>query len=95
MKTLIAILASFAVLAAMPMPETGSTPPNAVPFETVQQVALTWAATEFPGASLGTAVPYVDQDGNTVAYMFHFRTDGGKFPAWGQVAADVQAEGRR
>ena len=93
MKTLMALLASFAVARPPCRCLRPAVPrPSAVPFATVQQVALTWAATEFPGASLGTAVPYVDQDGNTVAYMFHFRTDGGKFPAWEQVAADVQAE---
>jgi len=77
---------------AMPMPEAGSNPPNAVPFETARKVALTLAANEFPGAKLGTAIPYLDEDGNTVAWMFHFRTDGKAFPGYDQVAADVQAE---
>jgi len=91
-KTFAALLAFVSLLAAMPAPETGATPPNAVPFETVRNTALTWAATEFPGAQLGTAVPYVDEDGNTVAWMFHFRTDGKTFPGYDEVAADVQAE---
>jgi hypothetical protein len=91
-KILAALLVSFALLTAMPMPETGATPPNAVPFETIQNVALTRAAVEFPGAKLGTAIPYVDENGNTVAWMFHFRTDGKAFPGYDQVAADVQAE---
>jgi hypothetical protein len=92
MKMLAGLLALFVLAVAMPMPETGATPPNAVPFETVRNVALTWAATEFPGAKLGTAVPYVDENGNTVAWMFHFRTDGKDFPSYGQIAADVRAE---
>jgi hypothetical protein len=86
------LLALFFLAVAMPMPETGTTPPNAVPFETVRNVALTWAANEFPGAKLGTAIPYVDENGNTVAWMFHFRTDGKAFPNYDQIAADVQAE---
>jgi len=85
------LCALFVLSPAMPMPETGSAPPSAVPFATVREVALTWAATEFPGARLGAAVPYVDEEGNTVAWMFHFRTDGKEFPSYEQVAADVQA----
>jgi hypothetical protein len=92
MKMLAGLCALFALSAAMSMPETGSTPPDAVPFETARAVALNLAASEYPGASLGTAVPYVDEDGNTVAWMFHFRTDGRAFPGYDQVAADVQAE---
>ena len=91
-KTFAALLAVASLLVAMPMPETGTTPPNAVPFETIQQVALTWAATEYPGARMGTAIPYVDENGSTVAWMFHFRTDGKTFPGYDEVAADVQAE---
>ena len=74
------------------MPETGTVPPNAVPFDTVRAVALNWAAAEFPGAKLGAAIPYVDENGNTVAWMFHFRADGKSFPGYNQVAADAQAE---
>ena len=92
MKTLAGLCALFVLSLAMPMPEIGTTPPNAVPFETVRNVALTRAAAEFPGAKLGTAIPYVDEDGNAVAWMFHFRTDGKAFPGYDQVAADVQAE---
>ncbi|MCX6844224.1 MAG: hypothetical protein NTX53_18340, partial [candidate division WOR-3 bacterium] len=91
-KTFAALLAFISLLVAMPMPGSGTTPPNAVPFETIQKVALTWAATEYPGARLGTAIPYVDENGNTVAWMFHFRTDGKSFPGYDEVAADVQAE---
>jgi len=92
MKMFAGLLALFVLAVAMPMPETGATPPNAVPFETVRNVALTWAANEFPGAKLGTAIPYVDENGNTVAWMFHFRTDGKAFPNYSQIAADVQVE---
>jgi hypothetical protein len=92
MKMFAGLVALFVLAVAMPMPETGSAPPNAVPFETVRDVALARAAMEFPGAKLGTAVPYVDENGNAVAWMFHFRTDGKAFPDYDQVAADVQAE---
>ena len=93
-KTLPGLLALFALSVAMPMPEAGSTPPDAVPFETIQEVALTWGEAEFPGARLGTAIPYADESGSTVGWMFHFRTDGKEFPDYDQVAADVQAERR-
>jgi len=92
MKMFAGLVALFVLAVAMPMPETGTTPPNAVPFETVRNVALTWAANEFPGAKLGTAIPYIDENGNTVAWMFHFRTDGKAFPNYSQIAADVQVE---
>ncbi|HTW90266.1 MAG TPA: FlgD immunoglobulin-like domain containing protein [bacterium] len=92
MKMMAGLFVLFALSAAMSMPETGSTPPNAVSFDTVRAVALNWAAAEFPGAKLGAAIPYVDENGNTVAWMFHFRIDGKSFPAYDQVAADVQAE---
>jgi hypothetical protein len=92
MKLLAGLLALAALSAAMPVPQAGSAPPNAVSFETIQEVALTWGAAEFPGAKLGTAIPYVDESGSTVAWMFHFRTDGKEFPDYDQVVADVQAE---
>ena len=92
MKILAGLLALFALSAAMSMPETGTTPPNAGPFDTVRAVALNWAAAEFPGAKLGAAIPYVDENGNTVAWMFHFHGDGKSFPGYKQVAADAQAE---
>ena len=92
MKMLAGLMALYVLAAAMPMPETGAAPPDAVPFETVRNVALNLAATEYPGAKLGTALPYVDENGNTVAWMFHFRTDGKAFPGYDRVAADVQAE---
>lgn len=83
---------SVAVLAlALPMPEAGSTPPNAVPFNQIQQVALSRAGAEYPGSRLGTVIPYVDENGQTVAYMFHFRTDGKTMPDYEQVADEVLA----
>ncbi|MBM3314041.1 hypothetical protein FJY70_05575, partial [candidate division WOR-3 bacterium] len=91
-KMLAALAAAVSLLTAMPMPEAGSPPPNAVSFATVQDMALAWAGTEYPGAKLGVAVPYVDEHGSTVAWMFHFRADGKPFPAYDEVAADVQAE---
>ena len=92
MKTFEGLLALFVLAVGMPMPGTGTTPPNAVPFDSVRIVALNWAAVEYPGAKLGTAIPYIDESGNTVAWMFHFRVDGKSFPRYDQVAADVQAE---
>jgi hypothetical protein len=92
MKMLTGLMALFVLAAAMPMPEIGAAPPDAVPFETVRNVALNRAATEYPGAKLGRAIPYVDENGTTVAWMFHFRTDGKAFPHYDRVAADVQAE---
>lgn len=92
MKATLLLFAAFAVLSAMPVPDPGMTPANAVPFETVKGLALRRAQAEYPGARLGTVVPYVDEDGFTVAYMFHFRTDGKQFPGYEQVAADVQVE---
>jgi len=92
MKISAGLMALFVLAVAMPMPDAGATPPNAVPFATARQVALNRAAIEYPGARLGTVVPYVDEDGNAVAWMFHFRVDGKEFPRYEQVAADVQAE---
>jgi hypothetical protein len=94
MKTVLFLFALAAVLAAMPVPDAGLAPANAVPFETVRALAVKRAAAEFPGARLGTVVPYIDEDGFTVAYMFHFRCDGRQFPTYERVAADVQAERR-
>jgi hypothetical protein len=74
------------------LPEMGQLPPNAVDFETVQRLALKKAQAEWPGCQPGTVVPYVDEAGNTVAYMFHFRTDGKQFPDYEQVVADILEE---
>jgi len=92
LKNLFGPFVLLAVAAAMPLPEAGTLPPNAAPFETVRGLALSVAAREYPGAQLGTVVPYVDENGATDAYMFHFRTDGKAFPSYDQVAGDVLAE---
>lgn len=77
---------------AMNMPESGTLPENAVPFSTVQELALRKAGAEWPGCRPGTVVPCVDETGATVAYMFHFRTDGKPFPDYEQVVQDILAE---
>ena len=51
MKMLAGRMALFVLSAAMPMPEIGAAPPDAVPFETARNVALNRAATEYPGAN--------------------------------------------
>ncbi len=76
----------------MNLPEPGLTPDNAVPFAVVQDVARRKAAAEWPGCQPGTVVPYVDETGHTVGYMFHFRTDGAEFPDYEEVVNDVLAE---
>jgi hypothetical protein len=92
MKTTLLLFAAVTALAAMPIPDAGMTHANAVPFETVKGLALRRAQAEYPGARLGTVAPYVDENGFTVAYLFHFRTDGKAFPGYEQVAEDVLAE---
>jgi len=76
----------------MPLPEPGTTPQNAVDFRVVQELALRKAQAEWPGCQKGPVVPYVDENGATVAYMFHFRTDGTKFPVYDQVRMDILQE---
>lgn len=83
------------MLAALPMPEWGTTPPNAVDFETVRQLVLRKADAEWPGCRVGTILPYVDETGATVGYLFHFRTDGAPFPEQEQVTRDVLADRER
>ena len=90
-KMLLAVVSVSVLALALPMPEAGLTPPNAVPFDQIQRVALNRAAAEYPGSRLGTVVPYVDENGQTVAYMFHFRTDGKPMPGYEQVADEVLA----
>jgi hypothetical protein len=91
MRLLAGLLSCLAGLLALPLPEAGFLPPDAVPFSEVTRVALDRAAAEFPGARLGAVVPYVDESGATAAWMFHFRTDGGEFPDYDQVADDILA----
>ncbi len=92
MKILLVILLAAGLLPAMNLPEPGGPPPNAVDFATVQQLALRKAQAEWPGCQPGPVVPYVDEQGQTVAYMFHFRTDGKEFPDYEQVVADILQE---
>ncbi|MBM3315186.1 T9SS type A sorting domain-containing protein [candidate division WOR-3 bacterium] len=92
MRVLVVLLAFVATLSALGLPEAGTTPANAVPFETVQELALRKAGAEWPGCRPGMVLPYVDESGQTVAWMFHFTTDGSAFPGYEQVAADVRAE---
>ncbi len=92
MKMFFAVFFFFGSVPGMSLPEPGVTPDNAVPFATVKGLALRKAAAEWPGCRLGTVVPYVDENGQTVAYMFHFRTDGKEFPDYQQVVSDILAE---
>lgn len=83
------------IAAALPMPDPGTTPVNAVDFQIVRDLALRKAQAEWPGSRLGTVIPCVDETGATAAYMFHFRTDGREFPDQDQVRADVLADRER
>lgn len=94
-KFLVLLLAMVVAAFAMSLPERGTTPAEAVPFETVQELALRKAAAEWPGCRLGTVLPCVDEDGATTAYLFHFTTDGSAFPDYQRVAADIRAERER
>lgn len=86
---LLALLAT--VVVAMPLPEAGGVPANAVGFEQARAVALFRADAEWPGYRPGPVVPYVDETGATAAWMFLFRTDGREFPDFEQVADDARA----
>ncbi len=83
-----------AVAVTMPMPETGTTPQNAVDFEVIEELALRKAQAEWPGCGQGPVIPYVDETGVSVAYMFHFRADGKEFPDYDQVVREISAERR-
>jgi len=91
MKSLLFVAFLCAVVSAMSLPGPGSVPVNAVPHSTIEQLALRKAAAEWPGAVLGPVLPYVDETGATVGYMFHFRTDGRPFPAYEDAADEVLA----
>ena len=80
--------------AALPVPEPGTTPPNPVDFDVIQGLALRKAGAEWPEAVPGPAVPYLDPSGATIAWMFHFTTDGRVWPGFEQAAADVRAEAK-
>ncbi|MFO7676662.1 MAG: hypothetical protein R6X12_10150 [bacterium] len=79
-------------LSLMPMPGAGEVPPEAVPFAVVEALAGRKAAAEWPGARLGVVLPYLDEEGRTVAWMFHFRTDGREFPDYETVHDDILRE---
>ncbi len=91
MKSLVTLALACGALAAMTLPGPGSVPDNAVPYAVVEQLALRKAAAEWPGAKLGTVLPYLDETGATAGYMFHFRTDGRAFPSYDEVADEVAA----
>ncbi|MGQ9707452.1 MAG: hypothetical protein ACUVUR_01065 [bacterium] len=92
MKRFFVICCSLSLALAMNLPEPGVRPQNAVDFATAQTLALKKAQAEWQGCRLGTVVPYVDEAGQTVAYMFHLRTDGKEFPDYEQVVEDILAE---
>ncbi|MEO0070475.1 MAG: hypothetical protein ABIK39_00060 [candidate division WOR-3 bacterium] len=92
MRLFLILVFSLGALWAISLPEVGSTPPNAVPFETIKEIALRKAQAEWPGCRLGTIIPYVDEEGQTAGYMFHFRTDGKEFPDYDEVVKDIIAE---
>ncbi|HDQ98886.1 MAG TPA: hypothetical protein ENN51_01165 [candidate division WOR-3 bacterium] len=80
------------LVAALPMPEAGVPPPEAVRFEVARDLARRKAAAEWPQARLGEAVPYLDEEGRTAAWFFQFRTDGRSLPGYDGVAEEVRAE---
>lgn len=88
----LSVLLTAGLVSGMVLPEPGLTPPNAVDFETVKSLALRKAEAEWRGCRLGTVVPYGDEEGKTVAYMFHFRTDGKPFPDYEQVVKEIYEE---
>ncbi|MEO0022106.1 MAG: hypothetical protein ABIK48_08040 [candidate division WOR-3 bacterium] len=92
MKKFLILVSMLFPVFGLNLPEPGIPPPNAVDFETVKGLAQRKAQAEWPGCQAGTVVPYVDEQGQTVAYMFHFRTDGGDFPDYEQVVADILKE---
>jgi hypothetical protein len=91
MRSLLLIGALLAVAGAMPLPEAGTTPANAVTYEQAERVALNRAQREWPGARPGTVVPYVDESGAAAAWMFHFRVDGKPMGEYDEVADEVLA----
>lgn len=92
MRIFFVLIFCFSALMALNLPEPGLTPPQVVPFEIVQALAQRKAEAEWPGCRMGVVVPYVDEEGYTVGYMFHFRTDGNKFPDYEEVVRDVFSE---
>jgi hypothetical protein len=91
--TLSLILA--AATAALPAPEPGTLPSSPADFSLVQSLALRKAGAEWPQAVPGPVVPYLDPSGATIAYMFHFTTDGRTWPGFEKAAADIREEAGR
>ena len=89
MRIVAIILAVSVVALAMPLPGAGSTPVDAADYAVCEALALRRAEAEWPGSRLGSVIPYLDPDGTTCGYMFHFRTDGLSFPDYDEVRADV------
>jgi hypothetical protein len=92
MKVFFVLVLCFSAALALNLPESGLTAAQVVPFETIKTLALRKAAAEWPGCRLGVVVPYLDENGYTAGYMFHFRTDGKEFPDYERVVQDIFAE---
>jgi hypothetical protein len=65
---------------------------QAVPFTTVKTVADQRAKTMWSEARAGDVIPFADQDGNAIAYLFHYRIDGRGFPDYATAAAEAKTE---
>jgi len=71
------------------VPGPGTAPEHAVPSGVVREVALRRAHEVWSQVREGPVIPYVDYEGQTIAYMFHFRVDGQSFPAdYGQAVRE-------
>ncbi len=92
MRIFLSVILIFLPVWALNLPEPGERPPNAVDFATVQMLARKKAEAEWGKCQPGPVVPYVDEQGQTVAYMFHFRVDGKQFPDYEQVVKDIHLE---
>ncbi|MGC8798392.1 MAG: hypothetical protein ACP5PK_07025 [candidate division WOR-3 bacterium] len=92
MKAILFLAIFLSTVSGMNLPEPGAVPPKAVDFAIVQALAYKKAEAEWRGCKPGPVIPYVDEDGNTTGYMFHFRTDGRDFPLYEQVVADILKE---
>jgi hypothetical protein len=92
MKVVSLVLTLAGLGLALNLPLAGTAPDQAVDYATVRDLALRKAAAEYPGARLGAELPYVDQDGATVAWSFVFRTDGKPMGGYDEVRDDIFAE---
>ena len=68
------------------LPTAGNTSVYSVSFDTIRDLALRKAKKVWRAARDGPPIPFVDYNGNTVAYMFNFRVDGQPFPTKYDVA---------